>query len=152
MSPAFQSPGPRIADRMADYFRRHIEWTEEGAAQLDRFEQDGSEDGFQAFQEHDAQRARALESLEAEFTALLKEWKASSEPTPAEREQVRALAQDAQAASDAMKERLERLSETFGAQTSEIQTELGTLRRVRNTARKFAAPEDAGGGFVDRRA
>ncbi len=141
-----------IAARMSDHYARQIAWVESSLAALDAMNALPVDADWDDAVKADAQRAAELKSLEAEFTALKKEWDSTPAFLPGERNAVRALADRFAALAGEFQTKLEAFVAKMADAGGAVQGELGTLRKARDVMQKFSAGSPSGGGFVDRRA
>lgn len=141
-----------IAARLSDYYARQLAWLDDSIAALDAVLGSSAEPDYDRWTEEDAQRARRLGELAAEFNALKKEWDGTPGISPADREHVRALAQQFDARAAEFDARRKTVTERLAVSIELLRGESGTLRRGRENARKYGTDDASGGGIVDSRA
>lgn len=147
-----QRAGAEIAARYSDYYRRQIAWIEESIAALDAVLASSAEPDYNTWIEADAQRARRLDELVAEHSALKKEWDAASALGASDRDAVQQLARRVESLRQDFESRRLAVTERLAQAAHSLLGEAGDLRRGRENARKYGADEDEGGAIVDRRA
>ncbi len=141
-----------IAARFSDYYLRQIAWLREAVAALDAILATAAEPDYDRWSAEDAARARRLDDLIAEHSALKKEWNAARDLPAAEREAVGALARQAHALRAEFDDRRASVSPRLAEALHAMRGEAGDLRRGRENARKYGTDSESGGAIVDRRA
>ncbi len=150
MSPREVEAG--IAARFSDYYRRQIVWIEEAVAALDAVLTSAAEPDYDQWIEEDAERARRLDELVAEHSALKKEWDAALRLSDAERDGVQQLLRKVEALRQEFESKRSAVTGRLAQAVDALQGEAGDLRRGRENARKYGTDEASGGAIVDRRA
>ncbi len=141
-----------IAARLSDYYARQLAWLDESIAALDVVLASNAEPDYDRWTEEDAQRAKRLGDLVAEFNALKNEWDRTPGISPEDRESVRALSKKFDTRAADFESRRKSVTARLAASIDALRGESGTLRRGRENARKYGTDDDSGGAIVDRRA
>lgn len=141
-----------IAARLSDFYTRQFAWLDESIAALDAVLGSSAEPDYDRWTEEDAQRAKRLGELAAEFNALKKEWDTTPGLSSADREHVRALARQFDARAAEFEARRKSVTARLAQSIDALRGESGALRRGRENARRYGTDDASGGAIVDRRA
>jgi len=141
----------QIALRVKDCFLRQIGWFE--ALLTDLATLDGHPDGPDAdfFALRLDEHLNTTRALAREFEVLTGEWRATDEPTDADRREMRALARRAEALAAELKQRYDRADRRVQARLAELTEVWNSLQRGRDMLKKYAPGQPADASFVDKR-
>jgi hypothetical protein len=141
-----------ITDRMRDYFNRQIACYETLIAELDALSEDWSAEDVERVAEQQACHARTSSDLENEFWALLPEWQRATETTPAERDEVRALAQRAESRAERLAQANARAEAIAGRHLDALKASRNVVARGRDMLGKYRGTTDDASGRFDSKA
>lgn len=137
--------------RVKDYFRRQIASFEEILANLERLDEDLHRPDAEQRSELPLRHDRRTAALEREFEALAREWRQAADLEKADRADIRALAQTAQALADNVCAAYQRGIELTTTRSAAVKADLGDLRRGRDLLERYrTTPFDV--AFFDKRA
>lgn len=139
-----------IKPRVKRFMHRQIAWVENVLRDLAAEAPTTDAGELDARVARQARDLRVLESLTQECEALLREWTAS-DPDPADRAEVRALAEQAGTVIVELQTRYAEVARATSEQLAETRKALGELRRNK-TAIKGYRPGGTGNGCLDNKA
>jgi len=147
-----QGANAGITERISDYYRRQIAWLRDAVGALDVVLASTDEPNYDQWSAEDAARARKLDELVAEFSALKKEWSAARGISAADRDAIGVLKQQVDTLRAEFDDRRVAVTARLASAVHSMRGEAGDLRRGRGNARKYGTGETDGGAIVDRRA
>lgn len=137
--------------RVKDYFRRQIASFEEILADLERLDEDLQRPDAAQHIELCLGHDRRTAALEREFAALAREWRQAVDLPNADRADIRALAQTAQALAENVCAAYQRGIELTTSRSDAVKADLGDLRRGRDLLERYRTTRfDV--AFFDKRA
>ena len=137
--------------RVKDYFRRQIASFEEILANLECLDEDLHRPDAAQRIELRLRHDRRTAALEREFEALAREWRQAADLPKADRADIRALAQTAQALAENVCAAYQRGIELTTTRSAAVKGALGDLRRGRDALERYRTTRfDV--AFFDKRA
>ena len=140
------------ATRLRIFFKRQIDWLETRLEELDRLEALLDDEYLDALTEAEARRERELENFRREATGLLREWRASEDATETDREEIRALADQARELVNQLVKRCATAADVTRGEKARREDEFNAMRRGQGMLRKYRPGGDEDEGRIDRRA
>ena len=136
-----------LAIRIARYLQRHIVYYRETLAALAAADLDDP-----AVADEFTARAHAGAALDAEQAALLRAWSGGRDSSEVERAAVRALAAEAGALAEELREAYGQAEVRVAASAALLREQADTVRRSAEAARRFAPGQGDSGGYLDHSA
>ncbi len=146
-----------IAGRMKDYFGRQIRWFEKMLEDLATLEKDldasePPDDVQQQVVQRQEVHEKGMHALEDEFRSLLHEWEGTESIAESDREEVRALAQQAEALSSKLQTVMDRGTELAAERMASMEDAFGKIRKGKTMVKGYRAEGATDPSYVDRKA
>lgn len=147
-------PGPTqaIIDRMTDYFSRQIAWFGDVLAEWEDGSGEMTDEEVDSMVDTQSAREKETKEFEREFAVLKREWDQEESIAKADRDRIRALADEANALAEGLRERIEHAEGRVAEAMKSVKASLGTLRRGRGYAEKYKLGDTGGSMGIDRQA
>ena len=143
---------PGLVSRMERCIRRSVAWYEKLLNEYASLGEETTPEEFEALRVRHAEEVRVTVTLEREFSALLKEWRAAPDLSEEEREQVRALGGRAASLAEEVAAQTNRLSGLLGSHLKTMRASLGRARKGHALIGRYRAGDMPQADLLDRRA
>jgi hypothetical protein len=140
------------AARVKRYLERRIAWFEELLADLDACVESPPETDWEAWLGRQQRRTEEMEDLAREHVGLLREWRASAEESPEQRQEVRMLAERAETTQGRILEAYTRACHNAAQRMEAGEAELAALRKGHELLGRYRAEGGPEHDFLDRKA